>query len=168
MNLSNVRGEKEFYTNIALVKDTLPTHRGGNLMETKLTRIREIAEENPKERFTSLYHLLNVELLMECHYEIGKDKASGVDQVTKVEYGENLRENVEDLVSRLKTFSYIPQPALRTYIPKGKNKERPLGIPAHEDKIVQRGLKRILEAIYEADFMEFSFGFRPGRSCHDV
>ena len=60
MNLSNVRGEKEFYTNIALVKDTLPTHRGGNLMETKLTRIREIAEENPKERFTSLYHLLNL------------------------------------------------------------------------------------------------------------
>jgi group II intron reverse transcriptase/maturase len=137
-------------------------------MVTKLTRIEMTAAKKPKERFTSLYHLLNDELLIECHFELDGDKACGIDEVTKREYEENLRENIRDLVSRLKKHAYIPLPVRRTYIPKGKNKVRPLGIPAYEDKIVQLALKKILEPIYEVDFMEFSFGFRPGKSCHDA
>lgn len=138
-------------------------------METKLARIAEIARNKPKEVFTSLYHYLNKEMLLRCHHELSADRASGVDEVTKAEYSKNLEENIEKLVERLKKHSYKPQPVRRIYIPKDYGKEkRPLGIPAYEDKIVQLGLKKILEAIYEEDFLEFSYGFRPGRSCHDA
>ena len=151
-----------------LVKDTLTTHRGGLLMRTKLTRISEIAEKDNNEKFTSLYHLLNRELLMECHLELARDKAYGIDEVTKDEYEENLEQNIDKLVERLKCFSYRPKPVKRVYIDKGKNSKRPLGIPSYEDKMVQLALKRILEAIYEKDFLECSFGFRPNKSCHDA
>lgn len=138
-------------------------------METKLTRIAEIAKKNPKEVFTSLYNLLNREMLLQCHYVLDANKAAGVDGITKREYAIKLEENVINLVNRLKTHSYKPQPARRTYIPKANGKElRPLGIAAYEDKIVQMGLARILEAIYEQDFLDFSYGFRPNRSCHDA
>jgi RNA-directed DNA polymerase len=138
-------------------------------METKLARIAEIAKNKPKEVFTSLYHNLNKEMMLKCHNELSANKASGVDEVTKEEYSKNLEENIEKLVERLKKHSYKPQPVRRIYIPKDYGKEkRPLGIPAYEDKIVQLGLKKILEAIYEEDFLEFSYGFRPGRDCHDA
>ena len=125
-------------------------------METKLVRIAEIAKENPKERFTSLYHHLNKEMLINCHKELSGNKAAGVDEVTKAEYTKNLEGNIDRLVERLKKHSYKPQAVKRVYIPKddGKSK-RPLGIPSYEDKIVQMGLNKILKAIYEADFMEF-------------
>ncbi len=138
------------------------------LIETKLTRIAKIAKERPQEKFTSLYHLLNEDMLTLCHFELESGKANGVDEVTKEEYEQNLFQNIKDLVDRLKRHSYKPQPARRVYIPKGNGKQRPLGIPAYEDKIVQLGLKKILEAIYEPYFMEFSYGFRPKRSCHDA
>ena len=138
-------------------------------METKLTRIAEIARERPKEKFTSLAHLLNAEMLAECHKELKSGKAPGVDQQTKTLFGENLHTNIETLVENLKTKSYRPQPVARTYIPKpGSKEKRPLGLPAHEDKIVQMGLSKILNAIYEQDFLDISYGFRPGRSCHDA
>jgi len=137
-------------------------------MQTKLARIAEIAKEKPNEQFTSLYHLLNEELLTQCHRELDGNKASGVDQVTKAAYEEKLEENVRNLVDRLKWKSYRPQPVRRTYIPKDEKSVRPLGIPAYEDKIVQLGLNKILQAIYEQDFLDFSYGFRPGRSCHDA
>jgi len=152
----------------AFVKDTLPTHRGGILMKTKLASISEIARKSKDEKFTSLYHLLNEEMLIECHHNLANNKATGIDGVTKEEYGENLEENIKELVEKLKKLSYRPKPVRRVYIDKGKNKKRPLGIPAYEDKIVQLGLKRILEAIYEEDFLECSFGFRPEKSCHDA
>lgn len=121
-------------------------------MQTKLARIAEIAKEKPNEQFTSLYHLLNEELLTQCHRELDGNKASGVDQVTKAAYEEKLEENVRNLVDRLKRKSYRPQPVRRTYIPKDEKSVRPLGIPAYEDKIVQLGLNKILQAIYEQDF----------------
>jgi RNA-directed DNA polymerase len=138
-------------------------------METKLTRIAEIAKEKPNEVFTSLYHHLNVEMLLQCHKELSRNKASGIDGVTKAHYEANLEENITKLVKELKNHSYKPQAVRRVYIPKGEGKEmRPLGIPAYEDKIVQLGLSRILQAIYEADFLNVSYGFRPNRSCHDA
>ncbi len=138
-------------------------------METKLERIAQIAKSNPKERFTSLIHLINKETLMQCHEEMNGRKASGVDEVTKAEYEENLEANVEDLIAIMKRQAYKPQPAKRVYIPKpGTDKKRHLGIPAYEDKLVQAALAKILNAIYEQDFMECSFGFRPNRGCHDA
>ncbi len=137
-------------------------------METKLARITEIAKMKPNEKFTSLYHHINEEMLLLCHTELSGNKASGVDRVTKEEYETNLVANIKDLVNRLKSHSYRPLPVLRVYIDKaGTNKKRPLGIPAYEDKLVQKALAKILNAIYEADFLDCSFGFRPNRGCHE-
>jgi len=149
--------------------DTITTHRGGVQLETELARIAQVAKEHPKEQFTSLVHLLNVETLLECHHELSGNKACGIDQVTKAEYEENLCENIESLHRKLKTMAYKPQAVRRVYVPKpGSDKKRPLGIPSHEDKIVQLAVSKILTAIYEQDFLNSSYGFRPGRSCHDA
>ena len=137
-------------------------------METKLARIAEIAKEKPKEQFTSLYHLLNKEMLLECHAELDANKATGIDHVTKAEYERNIEENINSLVERLKNKAYKPQPVRRTYIPKDEKSVRPLGILAYEDKIVQQGLNKLLQAIFEQDFVDHSYGFRPGRNCHDA
>jgi len=143
--------------------------RRGEAVETKLQRIAEKALREPEFQFTSLFHLMNEELLRGCFEGLRKDAASGIDRVTKEEYGRNLATNVQGLVSRLHGMSYRPQPVCRVYIPKpGSSKQRPLGIPALEDKVVQAGLVRILEAVYEADFIADSYGFRPGRGCHDA
>lgn len=150
------------------LRDTSYTHRGKKLMETKLKRIAHVAKEKPQERFTSLYHLLNEELILQCHELMEKGKATGIDGISKQNYEENKMENIKDLVGRLKRHGYVPQPARRVYIPKDGGKERPLGIAAYEDKLVQNGLSRILNAIYEQDFMENSYGFRPRRNCHDA
>ena len=139
------------------------------MVTTKLQRIAEKARRDRKCRFTSLFHLMDVEMLRECFGRLREDAAAGIDEVTKEEYKENLEENLTVLVEKLHRMAYIPQPVRRVYIPKpGSNKKRPLGIPALEDKLVQAGLTRILTAIYEQDFVEDSYGFRPGRSCHDA
>lgn len=136
---------------------------------TKLQRITEKARKDPSCKFTSLFHLMNMELLRGCFDGLRKDAASGIDRVTKEEYGKGLEANLTTLVGRLHMMSYIPQPVRRVYIPKpGSTKQRPLGIPALEDKLVQAGLVRILEAVYERDFIDDSYGFRPGRGCHDA
>lgn len=141
----------------------------GEDVETRLQRIAEKARREPSFKFTSLFHLMNEELLRGCFEGLRKDAASGIDKVTKEEYGRNLEDNLRELVIRLHRMSYIPQPVCRVYIPKpGSNKQRPLGIPVLEDKVVQAGLVRILEAIYEADFIIDSYGFRPGLCCHDA
>jgi len=138
------------------------------MMETKLTRIAEIAKAKPNERFTSLAHLLDKQMLWGCHLELPANKATGMDKVTKEVYEKNLEENLDDLLTRLKRKGYRPQASRRTYIPKDEKSKRPLGIPSYEDKIVQRGMSKILQAIYEQDFMNFSYGFRPGRGQHDA
>ena len=133
-----------------------------------LPLISERARKEPKLQFTSLAHLLNRDFLRECYLELGRDRASGIDGVSWQEYGENLKENLTGLVVRMKAKQYRPKPAKRVYIPKNEHEKRPLGLPALEGKIVQRGIARILETIYEQDFLDCSYGFRPNRSCHDA
>ena len=137
-------------------------------METKLFKIAEIARQNPKEKFTSLYHYINKEMILKCHKQLLGNKATGIDDVTKQEYSKELDNNIEDLVARLKNQSYKPQAVKRVYISKGEGKTRPLGIPSYEDKLVQMALNKILQSIYEADFKDFSYGFRPKRNCHSA
>ena len=118
-------------------------------MYTKLDRIAEFARNNPKDKFTSLMHLVNKEMLTMCHYELSGNKATGVDKVTKKDYEANLEENIDDLIIRMKAFKYRPQPVKRVYIDKpGSDKKRPLGIPSYEDKIVQLAINKILKSIY--------------------
>jgi group II intron reverse transcriptase/maturase len=110
---------------------------------------------------------MNEELLRECYGRLRKDAAAGIDNMTKAEYAENLDANLSNLTDRLHQMAYRPQPVRRKYIPKpGSAKQRPLGIPCFEDKLVQAGLVRILEVVFEQDFIDDSYGFRPGRSCH--
>lgn len=137
-------------------------------METKLERIAEISAHSPRPEFTSLYHLINKEMLLQCHKELDGSKAVGIDEITKKEYERNLEQNIDDLVERLKRKSYQPQPSIRVYIPKSNGKLRPLGIACYEDKMVQLALKKILEAIYEPRFLNCMYGFRPNRGCHDA
>ncbi len=134
----------------------------------KLALVSQRARQEPHFVFTSLAHLLNGEFLRECYQSLGKEKAGGIDGRSWQEYGEHLDANLTDLVQRLKVKRYKPLPAKRVYIPKNEHQMRPLGLPAIEDKIVQKGIARILEAIYEADFCDCSYGFRPQRSCHQA
>lgn len=136
--------------------------------QAKLALRSRRAREEPKLQFTSLAHLLNEGFLKECYYRLGRDRAGGIDGVRWKEYGKRLDENLKDLVSRMKAKQYQPQPSRRVYIPKDKHSRRPLGLPCLEDKIVQKGIAAILEAIYEQDFLDCSYGFRPGRSCHQA
>ena len=137
-------------------------------MGTKLERIMEISATTPKPEFTSLYHLINIEMLKQCHKELDGSKAVGIDRVTKAEYEEHLEENLTNLISRLKNKAYKPLPSLRVFIPKANGKKRPLGIASYEDKIVQLAVKKILEVIYEPRFLNCMYGFRPNRGCHDA
>ena len=135
-------------------------------METKLARISQLSKENPKMVFTSLGHLINKEMLRDCHIQMEGDKAVGIDGVTKDEYGKNLEANLELLVERLKKKSYRPKPARLVEIPKENGKMRPLSIYSYEDKLVQEALRRILEAVFEPMFYDEMMGFRPNRGCH--
>jgi len=137
-------------------------------MTTKLDRIGELSANNPKMVLTSIYHLINEDLLLECHHDMDGNKATGVDNVTKAEYEANLDEKLKDLVERLKRKSYKPQPSLRVYIPKANGKTRPIGIAAYEDKLVQSALGRMLMAVYEPKFCNSMYGFRPNRGQHDA
>ena len=137
-------------------------------MSTDLTRIREKARKEPRLVFTSLYHhVTDVDNLRESYEILKANKAVGVDGVTKAQYGKNLEENLRDLSERLRRMGYRPQPKRRSYIPKpGSDKGRPLGISNLEDKIVEQSLKQVVEQIYEEDFEDNSYGYRPGRSQH--
>lgn len=135
-------------------------------MEMKLNLITKHATEDVKFKFTSLAHLLNETTLKECFNMLDKGKAAGIDNVTYEEYEVYLNTNIQKLVKNMKAGKYYPQPVRRTYIPKGDAKLRPLGIPSLEDKIVQMGITRILNAIYETNFLDCSYGYRKGRDCH--
>ena len=152
---------------VARSEETPTVHRSEEPVKTKLHRIAEKARKDPGFKFTSLYHLMNEELLRECFKRLRNDAAAGIDKVTKEMYADDLDVNLSNLIERLHKMAYIPQPVRRKYIPKpGSDKQRPLGIPCFEDKLVQAGLVRILEVVYEQDFIEDSYGCRPARSCH--
>ena len=137
-------------------------------MSPGLLRVMERARRNPHERQLSLAYLIDVESLRRAYHRIRKKAVVGVDGVTKEQYGQDLEDNLQNLHQRLKTMKYCHQPIRRIHIPKGKNRKRPIGISCLEDKIVQGALTEILGAIYEQDFLEGSFGFRPNRSAHDA
>ncbi len=144
-------------------------HRNEESVNTKLHRIAEKAKTDKRCQFTSLFHLMNKALLLECFTQLKGKAASGIDNISKEQYANHLDDNLDKLVTRLHHQSYKPQPVLRVYIPKpGSEKRRPLGIPALEDKLVQSALVKILQAIYEKDFINDSYGFRPNRNCHDA
>ncbi len=134
----------------------------------KLSLISGHARRDSDFQFTSLAHLLNVEYLRDCYKSLNRNKAVGIDNVSWEEYGMDLDENLELLVSRLKRKKYKPIPARRVYIPKSETDKRPLGISALENKIVERGITWILESIYEQDFLNCSYGFRPKKNCHQA
>lgn len=133
-----------------------------------LNRVRQTAKERKKERFTALYHHLTVELLRESFSWLKRDAAPGVDGVTWEDYEQHLEANLMDLHARVHRGAYRALPSRRKYIPKPDGRQRPLGIAALEDKIVQRAVVEVLNAIYEEDFLGFSYGFRPGRGQHDA
>ncbi len=164
----NGDGEKGIAVMRRGARGTSAGHRAGQQMTTKLASQTLRAGENLNYRFTTLAYLLTEDFLKGCFGELKRDKASGIDGVSVGEYKVNLEERIKDLTARLKAKKYKPQPVRRVYIPKSDGSKRGLGIPAVEDKIVQLGIKKILEPIFEVDFMDVSFGFRPDRSCHDA
>src|SRR5438445_7230272 len=133
-----------------------------------LERIRQVAKERKKEKFTALFHHLSIELLEDAFDELKQNAAPGVDGLTWQAYDADLERNLADLHSRLHRGAYRALPSRRTYIPKPDGRQRPLAIAALEDKIVQRAAAAVLNAIYEEDFLGFSYGFRPGRGTHDA
>ncbi len=137
-------------------------------MSLQLQKVVERARQEPEGRFHSLAHLIDVPALETAYRRIRKDAAVGVDGVTKEDYGQDLAANLQDLHQRLKTMRYRHQPIRRVHIPKDGGRTRPIGISALEDKIVQGAVRDVLEAIYEQDFRDCSYGFRPQRSAHDA
>ncbi len=133
-----------------------------------LERIRNAARQRKKEQFTALLHHVTVELLRDAFLALKRRAASGVDGVTWQDYEAGLEGNLQDLHARVQRGTYRALPVSRRFIPKPDGKERPLGITALEDQIVQRAVVAVLSAIYEGDFLGFSYGFRPGRSQHDA
>src|SRR5262245_23000317 len=133
-----------------------------------LARIRKVAKERKKERFIALFHHISNDLLDEAFYELKENAAAGVDGLTWRDYEQNLERNLEDLHARVHRGAYRALPSRRVYIPKPDGRQRPLAVAALEDQIVQRATAAVLNAIYEEDFLGFSYGFRPGRGAHDA
>jgi RNA-directed DNA polymerase len=133
-----------------------------------LERIRKVTRERTKERFTALFHHISVDLLEEAFFELKKNAAPGVDRLTWKDYEADLECKLEDLHGRVQRGAYRALPSRRVYIPKPDGRQRPLAVAALEDKIVQRAVVALLNAIYEEDFLGFSYGFRPGRGAHDA
>jgi len=131
-----------------------------------LARIRQAARQRKKEKFTALLHHISVDLLEEAFFDLKEDAAAGVDGLSWADYEQNLERNLEDLHARIHRGAYRALPSRRVYIAKPDGRQRPLAIAALEDKVVQRATVAVLNAIYEEDFLGFSYGFRPGRSTH--
>jgi RNA-directed DNA polymerase len=147
--------------------DTSPT-RSGERVSQGLGGVRQVAREKKQERFTALLHHLTVDLLRGSYYALKRNAAPGVDGVRWGEYEDGLEDRLKDLHGRVHRGTYRAQPSRRVYIPKADGRQRPLGIAALEDKIVQQAVVTILNEIYEVDFRGFSYGFRPGRSPHQA
>jgi len=144
--------------------------RNSTNVSTKQERIAALAKQSPEMAFTSLAYLIDIDWLQEAYRRTRKDGAAGVDGVTAEEYEQNLEGNLQNLLDRANSGMYRAPPVRRVHIPKGGSttETRPIGIPTLEDKILQRAVVMLLEPIYEQDFLDCSYGFRPGRSAHQA
>lgn len=166
-------GPKEIVEGRPLTKENMeePNLRRTQSRESEpkgLDRVRQAAQEDKELQFTALLHHVSIDLLRSGYLDLKRQAAAGVDGVTWSEYGEELEARLADLHSRIHRGAYHAQPSRRVWIPKADGRQRPLGIAALEDKIVQRAVGEVLSAIWEEDFQGFSYGFRPGRSQHDA
>ena len=143
------------------------TYADSTALPSALERIRQVARRDKEAKFTALWHhVYDVERLRGAYYGLKRTAAPGVDGKTWKQYGEDLEHKLEELSKRLRRGAYRAKPVRRAYIPKPDGRQRPLGVTALEDKIVQRATVEVLNAIYESDFLGFSYGFRPGRNPH--
>jgi group II intron reverse transcriptase/maturase len=147
--------------------NTCPTQSGKGVSQG-LASVRKAAKENKEMKFTALLHHLTIDLLRESFYSLKRKAAPGVDGVTWQEYENGIEDRLIDLHGRVHRGAYRAQPSRRVYIEKEDGRQRPLGVAALEDKVVQQAVATILNQIYEEDFLGFSYGFRPGRSQHDA
>src|SRR5438270_8406260 len=147
---------------------TRPGHSAGPGVSSALDRVRQVAVRDKEARFTALLHHVTLERLVMAYWDLSPKAAPGVDGVTWESYGQDLVANLRGLHERVQQGRYRASPSRRAYIPKADGRQRPLGIATLEDKIVQRAVAGVLNAIYEADFRGFSYGFRPGRRPHDA
>ena len=147
---------------------TRPGLRAGSGVPSGLDRVREVAGRDKDARFTALLHHVSLERLVMAYWALSPKAAPGVDGVTWEDYGQDLAGSLRDLHDRVHSGRYQARPSRRAYIPKADGRLRPLGIAALEDKIVQRAVAGVLNAVYETDFLGFSYGFRPGRGPHDA
>src|SRR2546430_6366936 len=145
-----------------------PGRRAGSGAPLALDRVRQAAKRDKEAQFTALLHHVDVESLRRAYRAMHREAAPGVDGVTWKAYGQDLEANLQDLHGRVHRGAYRPKATRRVYIPKPDGRQRPLGVTALEDKIVQGAVARMLNAIYEVDFLGFSYGFRPGRKQHDA
>jgi len=150
--------------------DARSTFRARNREDVSqsLDRVREAAKHRKKEKFTALLHHVNVDALRDAYYALKRKAAAGVDGVTWKDYEQDLEPRLEDLHGKVHRGAYRPLPARRVHIPKADGGTRPLAVAALEDKIVQSAVATVLNAVYEEDFLGFSYGFRPGRGPHDA
>src|SRR5918994_6405120 len=149
-------------------RPTRPGRSAGTDVPSGLDRVREVARRDKDARFTALLHHVDLVRLGKAYEAIRPQAAPGVDGTTWGAYGQDLEANLRDLHRRLRSGAYRASPSRRAYIPKADGRLRPLGIATLEDKIVQRAVVEVLNAVYEEDFLRFSYGFRPGRSPHDA
>src|SRR6202795_2227587 len=166
--LSAEAGEGRAQTRENIAQSHMHPTQNGKRMSQGLDGVRKAAKERKQERFTALLHHLNVDLLRDSFYALQRKASPGVDGVTWQEYETGLEDRLIDLHSRVHHGAYRAQPSRRVYIPKADGRQRPLGIAALEDKIVQQAVVTILNQIYEVDFKGFSYGFRPGRGPHQA
>jgi RNA-directed DNA polymerase len=137
-------------------------------LSTKRQWIAELARKQPKKVLSLLHHVIDLEWMHEAYRLTRKDGAAGIDGASGWDYEANLKANLSDLLDRIKSGRYRAPPVRRSYIPKADGSKRPLGIPTFEDKVAQRAIVMVLEAVYEQDFLPCSYGFRPRRSAHDA
>ena len=166
-------GPKEIAEGRPLTEENAEEHnphrtQGRDSGPSGLDRVRQAAKGNQQLKFTALLHHVSIDLLRSSYYSLKKQAAVGVDNVTWQEYGDGLEGRIDDLHGRIHSGGYHAKPSRRVWIPKADGRQRPLGIAALEDKIVQRAVVQVLNQIWEEDFLDFSYGFRPGRSQHDA
>lgn len=152
----------------AVQQNTSRTQSRTNDVPNALDRVRKAAKGDRNARFTALLHHVTLGRLRAAFYALRPNAAAGVDGITPEQYQQNLESNLQDLHGRLHRGAYQAKPSRRVFIPKADGRQRPLGIASLEDKIVQRAVVEVLNAIYEMDFLGFSYGFRPGRNQHQA